>query len=151
MSMNITVPSGLDSKSLEALQKAVFEFSGGDAGLKSDMSQYHMQLHVCGDSHGWCASAASADAALSTSSAYAKAGSAGTYRSRTTLNGSDDAIAAASTHTHQTVAAAAAVPQQMLLHALVLSLQTVKTLRSDIEYAPIFCLLVICFGILSHF
>lgn len=138
MSMNITVPSGLDSKSLEALQKAVFEFSGGDAGLKSDMSQYHMQLHVCGDSHGWCASAASADAALSTSSSYAKAGSAGTYRSRTTLNGSDDAIAAASTHTHQTIAATAAVQHQMLLHAVVLSLQTVKTLRSDIEYAPIF-------------
>jgi hypothetical protein len=149
--MNITVPSGLDSKSLEALQKAVFEFSGGDAGLKSDMSQYQMQLHVCGDSHGWCTLAAGVDAAFSTSSSCAKAGSAGTYRSRTTLVGSDDTKAAASTHSHQTVAATAAVQQQMLLHAVVLSLQTVKTLRSDIECAPIFCLLVICFGILSRF
>jgi hypothetical protein len=147
VALNITAPSGLDSKSLEALQKAVFEFSGGDAGLKSDMSQYEMQLHVCSDSHSWCSGGGGADAALSTSFSFATAGTstAGTSRSRATLVGSDNAITAASTHIHHTAAAAAAVQQQILLHALVLSQQTVKTLRSDIEYAPIFTSTLLCF------
>jgi hypothetical protein len=39
VSLNITLASGLEPKSLEALHKAVFEIYGGDAALKNDISQ----------------------------------------------------------------------------------------------------------------
>jgi hypothetical protein len=40
VSLNITLASALEPKALEALHKAVFEISGGDPTLKTDMSQY---------------------------------------------------------------------------------------------------------------
>jgi hypothetical protein len=132
--LNVTVPSGLDSKSLEALQKAVFEFGGGDPALKVDMSQYHMQLHVCGDGQLWGSAGAeddtppaAAEAATATTAAAAAA------RPRTAIVGSDEALAAAASHVNHTVAAATTVQQQLVLHALVLSLQTVKALRQEVE------------------
>ncbi len=117
VSLNVTLASALEHKSLEALQKAVFEISGGDAALKSDMSQYVMQLHVCGDCAMWGAGAPAADAALSSAAAARPRGG----------------TSAAAAQTHGTAACNAAAPQQMVLYALVLSLQTVRALRNDVE------------------
>ncbi len=145
VAFNVTVAAGLDSKSLEALQKAVFEFSGGDAALKTDMSQYHMQLHVCGDSLMWGTDRLGSDAACLAASAgaanpsFSSSAAAASARSRAASVGSDDAVAVASTHVYHTAAAAAAVQQQLVLYALVLSMQTVKALRNDIEYVLWWC------------
>ena len=135
MALNVSVASGLDSKSLEALQKAVFEIGGGDPELKADMSQYHMQLHVCGDSHMWGsvgAGAGAASSAVAAASAVASSAAAA-VRPRTAVVGSDEAVAAAATHVHHTAAAATTVQQHLVLYALVLSLQTVKALRLEVE------------------
>jgi hypothetical protein len=121
VSLNVTLVSGLEPKSLEALQKAVFEISGGDAALKSDMSQYVMQLHVCGDCAMWGAGAAAADAPYS---------STVVARPRATGGGG---ASAADGQMQSTAASTAAAPQQLVMYALVLSLQTVRALRSDAE------------------
>jgi hypothetical protein len=76
VALNITIASGLEPKSLESLQKAVFEIGGGDAALKADMSQYVMQLHVSGDSHVWGPGVGAADALHSAASHSAAAPSA---------------------------------------------------------------------------
>ena len=136
MALNVSVASGLDSKSLEALQKAVFEIGGGDPELKADMSQYHMQLHVCGDSHMWGsvgAGAGAASSAVAAASTVASSAAAAAVRPRTAVVGSDEAVAAAATHVHHTAAAATTVQQHLVLYALVLSLQTVKALRLEVE------------------
>jgi hypothetical protein len=76
VALNITIASGLEPKSLESLQKAVFEIGGGDAALKADMSQYVMQLHVSGDSNVWGPGVGAADALHSAASHSAAAPSA---------------------------------------------------------------------------
>jgi hypothetical protein len=103
VALNITIASGLEPKSLESLQKAVFEIGGGDAALKADMSQYVMQLHLSGDSHVWGPGVGAAADALHSAAS------------------------------HSAAAPSAAVPQQMVLYALVLSQQTVTVLRKDAE------------------
>jgi hypothetical protein len=137
VALNVSVASGLDSKSLEALQKAVFEIGGGDPELKADMSQYHMQLHVCGDSHMWGSVGAGAgpasSAAAFVSAVPSSAAAAAAVRPCTAVVGSDEAVAAAATHVQHTAAAATTVQQHLVLYGLVLSLQTVKALRLEVE------------------
>jgi hypothetical protein len=129
VALSITAATAFDSKSLEALHKAVFEFSGGDASLKADMSQFSMQLHACGDGQLWGLEGERAGAAP-TPASFAAAPSAAAARPRSATVGIADAAAAASTHTILS-AAGSAVQHQMVLYALVFSGQTVRALRDD--------------------
>ena len=88
-----------------------------------------MQFHVCADSFRW-GSGIGGDAALPNA---APAPAPAPARPRPSTAGSDGASSTAAPQSSDTAASVAAVPQQMVLHALVLSAQTVKALRSDLE------------------
>jgi hypothetical protein len=86
-----------------------------------------MQFHVCADSFRWGSGVGGDAATPNAAPAPAPA------RPRPSTAGSDGASSTAPPQSSDTAASAAAVPQQMVLRALVLSLQTVRALRSDLE------------------
>ena len=91
-----------------------------------------MQFHVCADSFRW-GSGSGADAAPAPAPAPTPTPAPAPARPRPSIAGSDNASSTALPQSSDTAASVAAVPQQMVLHALVLSAQTVKALRSDLE------------------